>query len=110
MTPVNREIVILTKSIFFSPLSVIPTRQQQGIDLEQLRIILIKKAEDKPPVAIGMGDKSLMFGFPLETKSSLKDFGINLTQGAKDGKLDPMVGRTTKIERVIQILVRRPKI
>lgn len=36
-------------------------------------------------------------------------FGRNLTQLAKQGKLDPVIGRTNEIERVIQILSRRTK-
>ncbi|MDR2673116.1 MAG: ATP-dependent Clp protease ATP-binding subunit [Coriobacteriales bacterium] len=41
--------------------------------------------------------------------SILKEFGTNLTQLAKDGKLDPVVGRELEIERVMQILSRRTK-
>jgi len=45
------------------------------------------------------------------TKSSklLDQFGRNLTKLAADGKLDPVVGRQTEIERVMQILSRRTK-
>ncbi|MBC2681269.1 ATP-dependent Clp protease ATP-binding subunit [Corynebacterium anserum] len=39
----------------------------------------------------------------------LDQFGRNLTQAAKDGKLDPVVGRETEIERVMQVLSRRTK-
>jgi len=46
-----------------------------------------------------------------DKKSSklLDQFGRNLTKMASDGKLDPVVGRTTEIERVMQILSRRTK-
>ncbi len=46
-----------------------------------------------------------------KTKSSklLDQFGRNLTRQAADGKLDPVVGRQTEIERVMQILSRRTK-
>jgi ATP-dependent Clp protease ATP-binding subunit ClpC len=46
-----------------------------------------------------------------KTKSSklLDQFGRNLTKLAADGKLDPVVGRQTEIERVMQILSRRTK-
>ncbi len=46
-----------------------------------------------------------------EKKSSklLDQFGRNLTKLASDGKLDPVVGRQTEIERVMQILARRTK-
>jgi ATP-dependent Clp protease ATP-binding subunit ClpC len=42
-------------------------------------------------------------------KSVIEQFGIDLTQEAKDGKLDPVVGRDKEIERLIHILLRRTK-
>ena len=39
----------------------------------------------------------------------LDQFGRNLTKLAEEGKLDPCIGRTTEIERVMQILSRRTK-
>lgn len=39
----------------------------------------------------------------------LDQFGRNLTQAAKDGKLDPVVGREKEIERIMQVLSRRTK-
>src|SRR5699024_3793097 len=39
----------------------------------------------------------------------LDQFGRNLTQAAKDGKLDPVVGRESEIERIMQVLSRRTK-
>ena len=39
----------------------------------------------------------------------LAQFGTDLTQKAKDGKLDPVIGRGKEIERIIQILCRRTK-
>jgi len=41
--------------------------------------------------------------------STLDQFGRDLTQYARDGKLDPVIGREKEIERVIQILSRRTK-
>lgn len=41
--------------------------------------------------------------------STLKEFGVDLTKKAKDGKLDPVIGRAGEIERVMQILSRRQK-
>lgn len=40
---------------------------------------------------------------------SLEKYAINLTQRAKDGKLDPVIGRDEEIRRVLQILSRRTK-
>ncbi len=39
----------------------------------------------------------------------LNKFGVNLNKRAKDGKLDPVIGRRKEIDRVIQILSRRTK-
>ena len=41
--------------------------------------------------------------------SEIAKYGIDLTQKAKDGKLDPVIGRKKEIDRVIQILSRRTK-
>ena len=41
--------------------------------------------------------------------SVLKEFGTDLTQKARDGKLDPVIGRAGEIERVMQVLSRRPE-
>ncbi|AHF05866.1 ATP-dependent Clp protease ATP-binding subunit [Desulfitobacterium metallireducens] len=40
---------------------------------------------------------------------TLNEFGRDLTQSAREGKLDPVVGRESELERVIQILSRRTK-
>ncbi len=58
------------------------------------------------PAAAGVG------GAAAEGKKSSKlldQFGRNLTKLAADGKLDPVVGRETEIERIMQILSRRTK-
>ncbi|KAG6324640.1 chaperone ATPase hsp78 [Claviceps purpurea] len=44
-----------------------------------------------------------------EEKSALEQFGIDLTARARDGKLDPVIGRDAEIQRTIQILSRRTK-
>ena len=44
-----------------------------------------------------------------ERKHSIKSFGRDLTRLAKDGRLDPIIGRDAETERVIQILSRRTK-
>ena len=45
-----------------------------------------------------------------ETRTSpLEEFGYDITQAAREGKLDPLVGREDEIQRVIQILGRRRK-
>lgn len=42
-------------------------------------------------------------------KSALEEYGVDLTQRAKDGKLDPVIGRDAEIHRTIQVLSRRTK-
>ncbi|MCQ9371592.1 ATP-dependent Clp protease ATP-binding subunit [Corynebacterium sp. 35RC1] len=49
----------------------------------------------------GQGDRS--------NSLVLDQFGRNLTQAARDGKLDPVVGREQEIERIMQVLSRRTK-
>jgi ATP-dependent Clp protease ATP-binding subunit ClpB len=46
---------------------------------------------------------------PEGTYQALEKFGIDLTQSARDGKLDPVIGRDAEIRRVIQVLSRRTK-
>ena len=49
-------------------------------------------------------------GEEVEKKASpLEEFGYDITQAAREGKLDPLVGRENEIQRVIQILGRRRK-
>ncbi len=61
------------------------------------------------PAAGGSGAAS---GSPSRTKSktpTLDEFGRDLTAMAREGKLDPVIGRADEIERMIQILARRTK-
>ena len=44
-----------------------------------------------------------------EKASPLEQFTLNLNQAAKDGKIDPLIGRDYEVERTIQILCRRRK-
>jgi ATP-dependent Clp protease ATP-binding subunit ClpB len=44
-----------------------------------------------------------------EQKSALEQYGINLTQIAASGKLDPVIGRDAEIRRISQVLTRRTK-
>jgi ATP-dependent Clp protease ATP-binding subunit ClpB len=46
---------------------------------------------------------------PEGTYQALEKYGIDLTQSARDGKLDPVIGRDAEIRRVIQVLSRRTK-
>src|SRR5690606_5996833 len=44
-----------------------------------------------------------------EKASPLEQYTLNLNQAAKDGKIDPLIGREYEVERTIQILCRRRK-
>jgi len=46
---------------------------------------------------------------PEGTYQALEKYGIDLTQQARDGKLDPVIGRDSEIRRVVQVLSRRTK-
>ena len=46
---------------------------------------------------------------PEEQFQSLEKYGVDLTQRAQDGKIDPVIGRDEEIRRVIQVLSRRTK-
>ncbi|MQY04929.1 ATP-dependent chaperone ClpB [Actinomadura macrotermitis] len=46
---------------------------------------------------------------PEETYQALEKYGVDLTAAARDGKLDPVIGRDTEIRRVVQVLSRRTK-
>ena len=48
-------------------------------------------------------------GEEVKQTSPLEEFGYDITQAAREGKLDPLVGRENEIQRVIQILGRRRK-
>lgn len=55
------------------------------------------------------GDKKITSENPESTEDALEKFGIDLTAAAREGRLDPVIGRDTEIRRVIQVLSRRTK-
>jgi len=83
--------------------------KSQGIDLEELRTDIIKQAGEQVAATVGNGEQSSVFGASEGNKPKLEQFSRNLNQEAAAGKLDPVVGRTTEVERSIQILGRRTK-
>ena len=79
-----------------------------GADLNRVRqqvIQLLSGYQGKEPQQQGAGPAE---GTP-STSLVLDQFGRNLTQAARDGQLDPVVGRQKEIERVMQVLSRRTK-
>jgi ATP-dependent Clp protease ATP-binding subunit ClpC len=78
-----------------------------GADLSRVRqqvIQLLSGYQGKEAVAAGGPSE----GQP-STSLVLDQFGRNLTQAAREGKLDPVIGREKEIERVMQVLSRRTK-
>ncbi|GAA5334864.1 MULTISPECIES: ATP-dependent chaperone ClpB [Thermus] len=55
------------------------------------------------------GGKTVQTEHAESTYNALEQYGIDLTQMAAEGKLDPVIGRDEEIRRVIQILLRRTK-
>jgi ATP-dependent Clp protease ATP-binding subunit ClpC len=79
-----------------------------GADLNRVRqqvIQLLSGYQGKEPQQQGSGPSE---GTP-STSLVLDQFGRNLTQAARDGQLDPVIGREKEIERVMQVLSRRTK-
>ncbi|GAA4913179.1 ATP-dependent Clp protease ATP-binding subunit ClpB [Stackebrandtia albiflava] len=55
------------------------------------------------------GDRKVTSADPEGGYKALEKYGIDLTAAARDGKVDPVIGRDTEIRRVIQVLSRRTK-
>src|SRR6201982_736937 len=79
-----------------------------GADLNRVRqqvIQLLHGYQGKEPASAGTAGAETA----PSTSLVLDQFGRNLTQGAREGKLDPVIGREKEIERVMQVLSRRTK-
>ena len=72
-----------------------------GVDLDQLRQEVINQLGELPSSAAKVTGSS--------KTPALDRFGRDLTRLAKEGKLDPVIGREKEIERITQILCRRTK-
>ena len=78
-----------------------------GADLNRVRqqvIQLLHGYQGKEPASAGTSAESAP-----STSLVLDQFGRNLTAAAREGKLDPVIGREKEIERVMQVLSRRTK-
>ncbi len=86
---------------------------QQGVTrLDVVNFIAhgIKKSDPPEPSKPGESQaESEEGGEKNEKQSPLEQYTQNLNQLAKDGKIDPLIGREYEVERVIQILCRRRK-
>jgi ATP-dependent Clp protease ATP-binding subunit ClpC len=74
-----------------------------GLDLSRVRSAVIRALGDGAEIPSSGRNAS------RSKTPTLDEFGVNLTQKAAEGRLDPVVGRSKEIERVIQILGRRTK-
>ena len=81
-----------------------------GVNIQTLYediMLMLGESEAQPSGAKGMNDNP-----EKEEKNAvetLEKFSRNLTEQAKQGKFDPIVGRDTEIDRIVQILSRRTK-
>ena len=87
---------------------------KQGTDLVQVRQTVIQmlsgyqRGDDEGRESVGAGVGGS--GGPERSNSAiLEQFGRNLTQAARENKLDPVIGRRVEMERVMQVLSRRTK-
>ncbi len=78
-----------------------------GVELEKARreVMALQDTETQTK----SGSRSASTGTAQTKTQTLDEFGRDLTELAREGKLDPVVGRQQEIERVMQILCRRTK-
>ncbi|MGF7398207.1 ATP-dependent Clp protease ATP-binding subunit [Thermoanaerobacterium thermosaccharolyticum] len=75
-----------------------------GVDFNRVREEIVKMVSEEPSGAANKAQRAKNTNTP-----NLNQFGRDLTDLAREGKLDPVIGREKEIERVIQILSRRTK-
>ncbi len=81
-----------------------------GVELEKARREVMALQDNETQTKSGGRSSSPSGGGAAATKTqTLDEFGRDLTDLAREGKLDPVVGRQNEIERVMQILCRRTK-
>ncbi len=96
----NQEQFVSTEHIFEEILRIHPSDfQKYGVQLKQFTEALTQLK----------GDKKVMTDNPEIHNNPLEKYGNNLNQAAKEGRLDPVIGRDDEIRRVIQVLSRRRK-
>src|SRR5580704_10676323 len=82
------------------------------VDIERTRNEILKELDPNftPPEAEQQEQSSMESGGKKDVKTpALRAFGRDLTELARKGELDPVIGRKSELERVIQILCRRTK-
>ena len=79
--------------------------QEQGIDLRTIQLAIT----DMPQQEFATPISNKKTNSPRDRLSVISKYGKNLTEKALEGKLDPVIGRSTEVQRVLQILARRTK-
>ncbi len=82
--------------------------QKLGADLNRVRQQVLQLLSGYQGKETSAAEGGRTEGTP-STSLVLDQFGRNLTQSAREGKLDPVIGREKEIERVMQVLSRRTK-
>jgi ATP-dependent Clp protease ATP-binding subunit ClpB len=59
--------------------------------------------------AVRGGERRITTPDPEQTFQALQKYGVDLTDRAREGKIDPVIGRDSEIRRVVQVLSRRTK-
>ncbi|ASC71663.1 ATP-dependent chaperone ClpB [Halomicronema hongdechloris C2206] len=80
-----------------------------GVDPAKVRTRIIRESGEAAAVPVGGSEESRRRSDRSNSGRVLREFGTDLTEMAAQGQLDPVVGRQTEIERVVQILGRRTK-
>ena len=80
-----------------------------GINPQKLYNELVKVLKEGENDGTTTGKQKSRQSGSYNSTQTLNQFGTDLTKQARDGKLDPVIGRKDEIERVIQILSRRTK-
>jgi ATP-dependent Clp protease ATP-binding subunit ClpA len=65
--------------------------------------------ETREPKGAGEPEEKKEKGDGKKTESALKQFTVDLNEKAKNGKVDPLIGRGPEVDRTVQILCRRSK-
>jgi ATP-dependent Clp protease ATP-binding subunit ClpC len=80
-----------------------------GCDPKRLYTALMQKLQERPRAATGQENRPGAANHDDSKIKTLKEFTRDLTADARNGRLDPVIGRDAEIQRVIQILSRRTK-
>lgn len=89
-------------------------RENEGTAIEVLERMGASGDDLRAALNDLVGQSSVFAGQQFDSQASssdsvLKEFSVDLTKKAADGKLDPVIGRAGEIERMMQILCRRQK-